>query len=167
MAKIPHLVAGLSDADMIWLLSVGRLRMAFPGQTLIEAGREIEQIFFVIDGALAVVGADGATVATLEGGDVIGEMSFVERRPPSASVRVEAKSAMLAVPRPAILERFAEEPAFAARFYRALATFLSARLRETTARAPHADGDEEAREAARTAASRFARLRELVLGKAG
>ena len=168
MANIPYFVAGLSDADMVWLLSVGRLRMVHPGQRLIEAGRAVEQLYFVIDGALAVVGPDGVAVATLGAGDVVGEMSFVEQRAPSASVRVEARTALLAVPRSTILERFEEEPRFAARFYRALATFLSTRLRVTTARSASADGvDEEAREAERVGASRLARLKELVLGKAG
>jgi CRP-like cAMP-binding protein len=40
---------------------------------------------------------------------------------------------MLAIPRKLILARFDQEPVFAARFYRALAVFLSERLRETTA----------------------------------
>lgn len=168
MRNIPYLVAGLDDADMIWLLSAGRLRMAFPGQKLIEAGKPVEQIYFLIEGELAVVGPDGGVVATLGAGDVIGEMSFVEQRAPSATVRVEGKSALLAVPRPTILERFEEEPQFAVRFYRALATFLSARLREATARVGvEPREDEETREAARAGATRFARLRELVLGKAG
>ena len=77
--------------------------------------------------------ADGTPVASLGEGAVIGEMSFVERQPPSTSVVAVDRIELLAIPREAILERFEREPEFAARFYRSLATFLSERLRETTA----------------------------------
>ena len=134
MRSAQYIVAGLSDADMIWLLSQGQLRGVRPHERLVEAGKPVAHLFFVVHGRLRVTTAAGAPVATLCESDVIGEMSFVEQRPPSVSVTAGAdKAEVLQIPRAAILARFDQEPVFAARFYRALAVYLSVRLRETTA----------------------------------
>lgn len=139
MRSRQFLVAGLSDDDMIWLLSQGQLRKLRSDERLVEAGRALTHLFFVIGGTLAVRRGDGHQVATLCESDVIGEMSFVEQRPPSVSVvSAGGKAEVLQIPRDAILARFEREPVFAARFYRALAVYLSARLRETTAAVPAA-----------------------------
>jgi CRP/FNR family cyclic AMP-dependent transcriptional regulator len=133
MRSAQYIVAGLNDADMIWLLSQGHLRSVRPRERLVEAGKPVMHLFFVIRGRLAVVTAAGATVTTLYESDVIGEMSFIEQRAPSVSVVGSAEKAeVLEIPRDTILKRFEQEPVFAARFYRALAVYLSARLRETT-----------------------------------
>lgn len=133
MGKTHYIVAGLGDADMVWLLSMGKLRMLKPAERLVKAGTALQDLFFVTRGTLSVLQADGSPVATLGEGAVIGEMSFVERQPPSTSVVAVDRVELLAIPREEILERFEREPEFAARFYRALAMFLSERLRETTA----------------------------------
>ncbi len=136
MRSAQYIVAGLSDADMIWLLSQGQLRVVRSRERLVEAGKPVAHLFFVIRGRLSVVTAEGRPVVTLCESDVIGEMSFIEQRPPSVSVIAGAdKAEVLQIPRDAIVKRFEQEPVFAARFYRALAVYLSARLRETTAAA--------------------------------
>lgn len=140
MRNAQYIVAGLSDADMIWLLSQGHLRSVRPREKLVEAGKPVAHLYFVVRGKLPVTAADGRTIVTLCESDVIGEMSFVEQRAPSVSVIAGADRAeVLEIPRDAILRRFDQEPVFAARFYRALAVYLSARLRETTAVAVPAD----------------------------
>ena len=118
---------------MVWLLSRGKLRPLRTGDRLVEAGRPVGDLYFVLAGTLEVVRGDGACVATIGEGEVVGEMSFVDDRAPSVSVRASGRCEVLGTPRAAILERFEREPLFAARFYRALAKFLSDRLRETTA----------------------------------
>ena len=159
MQNARYIAAGLSDADMLWLLSMGKLRMLKAGETLVAVGKPVNDLFFVISGLLAVRLGDGTRVAQLHQGDVVGEMSFVERHSPLVSVVAEDRTEMLAIPRKLILDRFEQEPVFAARFYRALAVFLSERLRETTA-AVRAAQDEKADKAAR---ARFSRL----FGKSG
>jgi len=64
----------------------------------------------------------------------VGEMSFLDSRAPSATVAALRDSAVLAIPRDALASRLQEQTAFAARFYRALAMFLSSRLRGTVRR---------------------------------
>lgn len=163
MQNARYIAAGLSDADMLWLLSMGKLRTINAGEALVAAGKPVNDLFFVTGGSLAVKLDDGSRVARLHQGDVVGEMSFVERHSPLVSVVAEERTEILAIPRKLILERFEQEPVFAARFYRALAVFLSERLRETTA-AVRAAHDDQAREKADKAARlRFSRL----FGKSG
>lgn len=133
MQNARYIAAGLSDADMLWLLSMGKLRPLRKGDILVASGKPVSDLFFVIGGLLEVRLDDGTKVAELHQGDVVGEMSFVERHSPLVSVVAVEPTEMLAIPRKLILARFDQEPVFAARFYRALAVFLSERLRETTA----------------------------------
>ena len=164
------ILSDLDDRDLIWLNAAGALRRLGPGDRLIEAGREVRHLFFVIDGSLAVTLPDGRRVATLGSGDVVGEMSFVEKRPPSASVVAEGTARLLAVPRDAILARFEGDAAFAARFYRALSVFLSDRLRTATGGTvgEGADGelDEGLLDTMHVAGDRFIRLIALLEGRA-
>lgn len=157
MQNARYIAAGLSDADMLWLLSVGKLRQLREAEILVASGKVVSDLFFVISGKLAVRLPDGTNIAHLIQGDVVGEMSFVERHSPLVSVVAEEATEMLAIPRKLILERFEQEPVFAARFYRALAVFLSERLRETTA-AVRAQADDQHVQADKAARARFGKL---------
>lgn len=164
MRKALYILGELEDRDIIWLSRHGRVRGLDPGETLIEAGREVRDLYFVTDGSLAVT-VHGASIATLTLGDVIGEMSFVEKRLPSASVSAIDSARLLAVPRDAILAEFERDTGFAARFYRALAIFLSDRLRSATT--PYHDGelDEGILDSIHQAGDRFIRLVGLLEGR--
>lgn len=157
MQNARYIAAGLSDADMLWLLSVGKLRPLKEGEVLVAAGKPLADLYFVISGSLAVKLADGNRIAQLHQGDVVGEMSFVERHSPVVSVVAEERAEMLAIPRKLILTRFEQEPVFAARFYRAIAVFLSERLRDTTAAVRSSD-DSLLEKADKAARARFSRL---------
>ena len=71
-------------------------------------------------------------MAELKAGEVLGEISFVDARPPSASVRAEIESKVGAIPRAALQAKLRQDVGFAARFYQSLAVFLADRLRTTT-----------------------------------
>jgi len=71
-------------------------------------------------------------------------MSFVEARPPSATVRTVTNATLFEIPRDVLNDKLARDTSFAARFYKALALFLSDRLRAASARnAPGARPDDE------------------------
>ena len=81
-----------------------------------------------------VAGTNGDEAGALRGcvvEAVVGEMSFLDSQPPSASVRAVKKSWVLAISRKSLTDKLASDMAFAARFYRALGVFLSDRLRST------------------------------------
>lgn len=169
MRKALYILGDLEDRDLIWLSRAGTVRSLAPGETLISAGREIAELYFVTDGRLAVTTGSGEAVAILSLGEVVGEMSFVEKRPPVASVAAIEESRVLAVPRGAILAEFERDTGFAARFYRALAVFLSDRLRSATAPDPAAAGelDEAILDNVHQAGDRFIRLVGLLEGRIG
>jgi CRP/FNR family transcriptional regulator, cyclic AMP receptor protein len=123
----------LNDTDLDWLIGAGSRRALPEGTVIIREGEPIEEVFLVLDGILAVRTAKTRTadIARLRGGEVVGEMSFVDKRPPAASVHALAPSEVLVIPRSALAQKLEADVAFAARFYRALAAFLSQRLRNT------------------------------------
>ena len=134
---------GVRVPDISWLVRVGSRMQLSRNDVLIREGTVPEFIFLVIEGRFSVTmsALNGREVASLSAGELIGEMSFVDSRPPSASVLACEHSRVLAVPRRLLLERFTGSPPFAARFYRALAAFLADRLRSTVATLGYGAGD--------------------------
>lgn len=132
MKKALYFLGIMDDADTEWLIRHGTRRTLAPGELLIEEGKPAEWLYFVLDGAFVVSTRTAASVAVLKAGDVVGEISFVDARPPSASVRAEVPSKVGAVPRAALSAKLREDVGFAARFYQSLAVFLADRLRATT-----------------------------------
>lgn len=132
MRKVLLFLGILDDSDVEFLIRAGKRQVVAAGETLICEGEPVDSVFLLVDGALTVrVRPHGREVARLLAGEVVGEMSFVDSRPPSALVIALERSTVLAVPRSLLSERVEDDHAFAARFYRALAMFLADRLRTT------------------------------------
>jgi len=148
MRKALYILADLDEADLAWLASAGTRRTIEPGATIISRGEPVTDFYIVLDGTLAVTVEGGKRIATLATGDIVGEMSLIERRPPLASVTALEGARVLSVPQDAIRERLKEDDAFAARFYRALAVFLSDRMRSTVAWLGYGAAGENARQTA-------------------
>jgi CRP-like cAMP-binding protein len=130
------LLGVLNDNDLDWILTAGVRRDLPAGSVLIRESEPISEVFLVLDGVLSVRTAKtgDADIARLRCGEIVGEMSFVDSRPPSASVLALEKSAVLAIPQSAFARKLDADTQFAARFYRAVAVFLSDRLRSTVGR---------------------------------
>lgn len=178
MRKALYLLADLDDADLAWFAEVGSVRTLDAGEVLIRAGEVIASTSIVLDGHLRVVGADGGEIAPLATGDIVGEMSLIQRRPPTVSVVAGASARVLDVANERLRTRLAADDAFAARFYRALTVFLADRLRATTDQLgygavtaptdPSKVGDElddEVLDHVHVAGDRMKRLVELVDGR--
>jgi CRP-like cAMP-binding protein len=89
---------------------------------------------------VSVAALEGKTIARLTSGAVVGEMSFADARPPSATVQAVENSLILAIPRASLVEKLREDEGFASRFYRAIAIFMSTRLRGTVRYLGYAKG---------------------------
>jgi bacteriocin-type transport-associated protein len=155
MRKVLFILGQLSDLDIEWLITAGHKQQIPAGTTLIHEGGEIDALYIVLEGALAVLiqaWTDSGTreIVRLRSGEMVGEMSFIDVRPPSATVQAVEVTTVLAIPRQQLAEKLEQDTGFAARFYRALAMLLSDRLRGTTSRLgygseqlqPAPDGDE-------------------------
>jgi CRP/FNR family transcriptional regulator, cyclic AMP receptor protein len=150
MRKVLHLMGTLTDEDVEWLAAIGQTRFVPQNTVVIQHGKSVEALFLLLEGKLSVRIGGGADpeVASLYPGEVLGEMSFVNARPPSASVVAVQDSHLLVVSREALTRRLSRDDAFAARFYRGLAVFLADRLRTTTAHLGYGTWDEDARKEA-------------------
>lgn len=132
MRKSLYILGDLSEKDILFLANTGEIVELNEGESLIQTGIDVGALYFLTSGAMAVRLSNGDIVANLGIGDVVGEMSFVEKQSPSADVITTEQSRLLAIPRDAIEKELNANPAFAGRFYKALATFLSDRLRTMT-----------------------------------
>ncbi len=132
MRKSLILLGILDDSDLEWTLRAGHKRGVPAGTHIVVERQPLESIFIVLSGSFAVqIGRNNQRVARLLAGDIVGEMSFVDARPPSATVVADEDSWVLEIPKSEVHMRLIDEPGFAGRFYRAVAVFLSARLRDT------------------------------------
>ena len=143
MRKALTFLGILNDSDIDWLIASGAKREVPSGDMLVREGVAIDSVFLVLDGrfSVTVTALGGREVAQLMSGEIVGEMSFVDSNPPSASVRALELSFVLAVPRVRLTAKLTSDTGFAARFYRALAVFLASRLRSTVATLGYSSND--------------------------
>jgi len=94
----------------------------------------------LLDGSLhvSIDSLPDQIIAELSSGEVVGEMSFVDTRPPSATVTAATAALLRAIPWGPLQSMLQQDSRFAARFYRALAILLSSRLRTTV---EHLEGE--------------------------
>ncbi len=140
---------------------------------LITEGQPLEALYVVLEGRLRVRVGD-TELAELGPGEVVGELSLLDARPPAATVETGAEEALvLSVPRSFLQRRLLTDEGFAARFYHAVGLFLAERLRATVLRLGYGDGeratldelDEEQLDQATLAGSRFDWLLQRLRGR--
>lgn len=131
MKKVLFLLGELNDDDIDWLLQAGTRQQISAGTVLIKEGKPIDALYILLAGTFSVSVAEleHREIATLSSGDVVGEMSFLDNRLPSATVKAVEDSLVLSIPRRELAKKLQLDIGFAYGFYRALATILSNRLR--------------------------------------
>jgi CRP-like cAMP-binding protein len=134
MRKVLYVLGELEDSDLQWLLDAGRSRSVGRGDAIIREGQRQDELFIVLAGELDVrVGPAGGTqVARLGPGEMIGDMSLLDSRPPNATVTALGDARLFAIAHVKLRAKLAGDPAFAARFYRAICIFLANRLNRAT-----------------------------------
>ena len=141
MKKVLYILGEMTDDDIEWMLKAGRPRVLPSGEILIRQGDPIDALYIVTDGLFDVSmdSSGGARLAELGAGEVLGEISFVDARPPLATVKATAESRVLGIPREALKRKLTDDVGFAARFYRAISLFLADRLRDTVSHMGYGD----------------------------
>jgi CRP/FNR family cyclic AMP-dependent transcriptional regulator len=150
MRKVLFLFGQLNDDDVEWMLRAGAKRFVPAGGVLIEQGIPVDSVFILLEGSLAVRlrprRGPERDLARLKAGEIVGEMSFVDARPPSATVKALEDSTVFALSKATLNAKLTADSGFAARFYRALAIYLSTTVRERhrdLGTGVTADGEEE------------------------
>lgn len=144
MRKVLYILGQLDDQDVEWMIGAGTRQYLAAGQVLIREGQPIDALYIVLDGVLSIAAAalGGREVARLSSGEIVGEMSFVDARPPSATVTALQNTVVFTLNRQQLSIKLERDTGFAARFYRAVAVFLSDRLRNTVSRLGYGDIEE-------------------------
>ena len=85
MRKVLYIMGQLSDEDVDWMAVGGRRRDARAGEVLIHEGVPISSVLVVLQGTASVTLAGGREVARIGAGEVLGEMSMIDNRPPQCA----------------------------------------------------------------------------------
>ena len=143
----------LDERERNEVLAEAERRDFFPGQAIVRAGEPNSGLYVVLSGVVRVqqqvrVARRAPTVAgagEIEGvlekelarlgeGALFGEMSFLDGMPASATVSACTKVGIALISRAQLAARVERDPAFAGRFYEALAVTLALRLRAANRR---------------------------------
>lgn len=130
------ILSELNNDDLNWIIQKGRKENLTPNQALIYKGRRINALYIVLSGILSV-SIEDKELARLGRGEIVGEISYIDNRPPSATVRALEDSQVLAIPHLQLSLKLQKDEGFAARFYHGLLLCLSDRMRGTISRLGH------------------------------
>ncbi|MGL1936214.1 MAG: cyclic nucleotide-binding domain-containing protein [Fibrobacterales bacterium] len=132
MKKIDFILGQLHDEDMDWIIENSEKRNMGITEVLIRAKQPVKELYIVLSGQFAIMSYHTSDITYIGEGEVLGEMSFLEAQLPEVSVISSDESAVIAVSFNVLYAKMEEDPGFAARMYKAIALFLSMRLRKTT-----------------------------------
>lgn len=127
MRKVLYILGELEDSDLQWLVDAGEQVTVPADQEIIREGGAQDRLFILLEGELSVT-KGGHELARLGAGEVVGDMSLLDSRPPTATVRSLGEARVYSIPHGALRSKLALDTDFAARFYRALCVFLANRL---------------------------------------
>jgi CRP-like cAMP-binding protein len=135
MRKVLFIFGQLTDGDVDWIARNAKRKRLPASTVLIQEGVAVETLYILLEGELAVVqGREKRQIARLGSGEIVGEMSFIDAHPPNATVLAATDVVVCAIPKRELARGLEQDVAFAARFYKAVATFLADRVRQATAR---------------------------------
>ena len=127
------------QADLDWIIDTSDHRDLCAGSVLITQGGQSEGIYVLLEGKLSVSlkGLD-EPIAMVMPGQFVGEISFLDSRPTSATVTAHSDAKVLRIGRTELEARLGKHPRFAARFYQALGMRLAQIYRRELAGPPPA-----------------------------
>jgi CRP-like cAMP-binding protein len=133
MERILFILGILEDEDVDWLVSAGHRREVADQEVIIREGEPNTAIYLILSGRFAVSleRSPDTAIAHLSSGEVIGEMSFIDHLPPSATVTAIEPAIVLVIDQAILNQKLAQDVGFACRWYQAIALLLSIRLRGT------------------------------------
>ncbi len=104
-----------------------------PGKTLIQEGATSNNMYWLSSGQMVVLKKKGQVdveLGHIYSGELVGEMSFLDGKPRSATVRAVTECELIEIPREAFEKVFAGQP----QWFQGLVRTLTDRLRKTNAR---------------------------------
>jgi CRP-like cAMP-binding protein/membrane protease YdiL (CAAX protease family) len=139
---------GLLPIEVEEILPAFRLLVLKNNEYLLQEGMDTSTtLYLILSGSLDVIkevavgpgeqqtreGQQKFKIATLAGGDIIGELSFIEKGPRSASIRSVGKSFLLFLDRDDLTQIENEYPRASSQIMRNLLTYVAERVKLTSA----------------------------------
>jgi CRP/FNR family cyclic AMP-dependent transcriptional regulator len=151
----------LDEPDVEWLVANSKRQDIESGSVLIRLGEPVEFLYLIVDGAFNVTVSvpEERQVAKTYAGELLGEMSFVDWHPPSATVTAVMNSSVLAITKADLTGKIENDIGFAARFYKGISLLLSGRLRAAYGDELNLRADAEGKDEMDTLAMRFEEIR--------
>ena len=151
LQDIPLLFGEFKDSDLDWMVYCGLLQRVPPGQTLTQAGRQAENLYIILRGKMSLIVNEAQDnpinnvfmaleleedsqaelereIAQLTQGEIVGATATFDSYLSTVTLRTQSDTILLAIPKEQLLLKLQQDPAMAARFYRAIAILLSGRL---------------------------------------
>jgi CRP-like cAMP-binding protein len=126
------LLSELNESDISSILEFSHEQQVIANEVIIKEETLPESLYVVLGGLVGIyVSSVGAQrLATLGPRELLGEISYIENSPASATVVAIENSLLLVLPRKSLDARMAEDPSFASRLNKSFALISSRRLRE-------------------------------------
>ncbi len=136
MKKVLYIFGHLNNQDVEWLAANGRKIRLKGSEKLVTKGDNCRHLYIILEGSFSVMAGDDDSVrlASLSSGEVVGEMSFLDGSTTSATVMAETDSIVFSILQTRIEDKIRVDEGFGLRLYKALALFLTARLRVINAK---------------------------------
>ncbi len=136
LADLPYFSA-LPETELEGLCQAARIVDVSAGDVIVTEGQEVEALLVVVDGAFEVTQRSGnqAVVLGVAGaGEVVGEMSFLEGRPASATLTALSEGRLVSLPAAKVHGILSNLP-----FLKGMFLTMIQRLREREASLVHAE----------------------------
>ena len=122
------------DSLKNWVQSKSQVFSPQSEEVLIEEGKDCEEIYILRRGELTVTtsskGGEEVLLANLREGSIVGEMSFLESRPPVATVKVSSGSEVLAINKKLLFKAIDEDFVLGRALFHFLAQKLSQQIQD-------------------------------------
>lgn len=131
-AQVPKIARYLSDAETRELLMCMERRRLSPNESLLTLGEANDSVYYVERGELVVslpLPHRTLHLGSRPAGSWVGEITFLEAGPATASVAAGRDSVVMGLARDRFLDLGARHPDIAARFLRAVSEDLVRRIR--------------------------------------
>jgi N-acyl-L-homoserine lactone synthetase len=120
-----------------WLQSFER-QFHSPGETVIQHGEKGSAAYVVVSGRASVVDANGVQIATLEEGDLFGEIALLSNSPRTATVRATTDLDLMVIERAAVRAQLHDNPRAVDNMLELLANRLEMTIRRASGPPPAA-----------------------------
>lgn len=120
----------LSSTELMEINKVTERAVYRQGEVVVKEGTACDAFYIIKEGTVKVV-TDGRDIVTIENGEPIGELSFIDKGLRSATVIALENTVLIKISSDKFTELMEKDKDLSSKFYRAIALVLCSRLRDT------------------------------------